>query len=55
MILGILVRLQVNLATENYIPSHPFLALFEFKKYIEGKNSNENSTIKKTLQSISIK
>ena len=35
-----------KLATKTFNPSHSFLPFYKMKKNVEGKNSNENSTIK---------
>ena len=39
-------RILEKLATETFNPSHSFLPFYKMKKNVEGKNSNENITIK---------
>ena len=39
-------RMLEKLATKTFNPSHSFLPFYKMKKNVEGKNSNENSTIK---------
>ena len=46
MIITISERILEKLATRTFNPSHSFLPFYKMKKNVEGKNSNENSTIK---------
>ena len=46
VIITISERILEKLATKTFNPSHSFLPFYKMKKNVEGKKSNENSTIK---------
>ena len=46
VIITISERILEKLATRTFYPSHSFLPFYKMKMNVEGKNSNENSTIK---------